>query len=58
MKPGHEVMRTTAAVAMEVYGHRALTATPSDLNSSLIPRTHIDIPYLKEGDINKFRKIF
>jgi len=27
-------------------GHRALTAIPSSLNSSAIPRTHIDIPYL------------
>ena len=30
---------------LPVLGHNALTATPSDLNSSAIPSTHIDIPY-------------
>ncbi len=36
----------TAAVAIEVRGHKAFTATPSFLNSSLIPNTHILMPYL------------
>jgi len=36
----------TAAVATAVLGHKALTATPAYLNSSAIPKTHIDIPYL------------
>lgn len=35
----------TAAVAIEVLGHKALTAI-YPLNSSLIPNTHILIPYL------------
>jgi hypothetical protein len=29
-----------------LVGHKALTAIPSDLNSSAIPVTNIDIPYL------------
>jgi hypothetical protein len=35
----------TAAVAMAVLGHKAFTATPCYLNSSAMPKTHIDIPY-------------
>jgi hypothetical protein len=37
-------MLFTAAVAMAVRGHRQLTATPWSLNSSAIPRQHMDIP--------------
>lgn len=29
-----------------VLGHKAFTAIPSVFNSSAIPNTHIDIPYL------------
>ena len=32
--------------SLPVFGHSALTAMPSDLNSSDIPKTHMDIPYL------------
>ena len=39
-------MNYTERKQIPVLGHKALTATPSDLNSSAIPRTHIDIPYL------------
>lgn len=31
---------------LPVLGHRAFTAIPSSLNSSAMPRTHMDIPYL------------
>eukprot|EP00427_Karlodinium_veneficum_P033273 CAMPEP_0169196750 /NCGR_PEP_ID=MMETSP1016-20121227/7898_1 /TAXON_ID=342587 /ORGANISM="Karlodinium micrum, Strain CCMP2283" /LENGTH=55 /DNA_ID=CAMNT_0009273345 /DNA_START=205 /DNA_END=372 /DNA_ORIENTATION=- len=34
-----------AAVRIGVLGHNALNATPSFLNSSAMPNTHIDIPY-------------
>ena len=36
----------TAAVAMVVRGHRALTAMPSASNSAAMPRTHMLMPYL------------
>merc|ERR1719500_1082565 len=31
---------------MAVFGQIAFTAMPASLNSSAIPRTHMDIPYL------------
>jgi len=31
---------------LPVLGQRAFTAIPSSLNSSAIPSTHIDMPYL------------
>jgi len=33
-------------IMLPVLGQRALTAMASDLNSSAMPKTHMDIPYL------------
>ena len=33
-------------IILPVLGHNAFTAIPSVLNSSAIPKTHIDMPYL------------
>jgi len=38
--------RYVQSIHIPVRGHRALTAIPSGLSSSDIPRTHMDIPYL------------
>ena len=38
----------TAAVAITVRGHNALTAMPSPFSSSDMPSTHIDMPITAE----------
>ena len=39
-------LRLYRSLLLPVLGHNALTAIPSGLNSSAIPRVHIDMPYL------------
>ena len=41
-----EPQQATIKEHQPVFGHSAFTAMPSSLNSSDIPRTHMDIPYL------------